>query len=55
MAKNTELVRQLKQVKQALVSKELHGDEWEEMQQAVAELEKVVSYINDCTGKGIEF
>lgn len=55
MGKNAELVRQLKQVKQALVSRELHGEEFEEMQQAVAELEKVVSYINDCTGKGIEF
>lgn len=55
MGKNAELVRQLKQVKQVLVSKELHGEEFEEMQQAVSELEKVVSYINDCTGKGIEF
>lgn len=55
MAKNAEMIRQLKQVKQALVSKEFHGEDWEEMQQAVAELEKVVSYINDCTGRGIEF
>jgi hypothetical protein len=49
MSKNAEMIQQIKMVKSILVSKELRGDDWEEMQ------EEVVSYINDCSGKGIQF
>lgn len=55
MEKNSEMIRKLKEVKNILVSKELRGDDWDEMQAAVSKLEEVVSYINDCSGKGIEF
>lgn len=55
MTKNSEMIQHLKTVKKILVSKELRGEEWEEMQAAVAKLEEVVSYINDCSGRGIEF
>lgn len=55
MSKNAEMIQQLKTVKGILVSKELRGDDWEEMQSAVSKLEEVVSYINDCSGKGIQF
>ena len=55
MSKNAEMIQQLKAVKGILVSKELRGDDWEEMQAAVSKLEEVVSYINDCSGKGIQF
>lgn len=55
MSKNAEMIQQLKMVKSILVSKDLRGDDWEEMQAAVGKLEEVVSYLNDCSGKGIQF
>lgn len=55
MEKNGEMIQKLKEVKSILVSKDLRGDDWYEMQSAVSKLEEVVSYINDCSGKGIEF
>ena len=53
--KNQELIHKLKDVKKSIVSKELRGDDWEVMQSAVKKLEEVVTYINDCTGRGIYF
>lgn len=53
--RNQELIHMLKDVKKSLVSKELRGEEWEEMEAAVKKLEEVVTYINDCTGRGIYF
>lgn len=53
--RNQELIHMLKDVKKSLVSKELRGEEWEEMEDAVKKLEEVVTYINDCTGRGIHF
>ena len=53
--KNQELIHKLKSVKKSIVSKELRGDDWEDMQSAVKKLEEVVTYINDCTGRGIYF
>lgn len=55
MDKNGEMIQMLKDVKNILVSKELRGDDWDDMQAAVSKLEEVVSYINDCSGRGIEF
>lgn len=52
---NTNLVNQLKEVKKAIVAKELVGDEWEEQQAAVNKLEEVVTYLNDASAKGIGF
>lgn len=53
--RNQELIKMLKEVKGALVYKKLRGDDFEEMQEAVRKLEEIVTYINDCTGKGIYF
>lgn len=53
--KNQELIHKLKDVKKALVSTELRGDDWDDMETAVTKLEEVVTYINDCTGRGIYF
>lgn len=41
--------------KNALVNKELSGDEWEEKQEMVKKLEDVTSYLKDALGQGIEF
>lgn len=53
--KNQELIHKLKEVKRTIVAAELRGDDWDEMQTAVSKLEEVVTYINDCTGRGIYF
>ena len=50
-----ELIRELKHVKNALVNKELSGDEWEEKQEMVKKLEDVTSYLKDALGQGLEF
>ena len=55
MERNKEMIQKLKDVKSIMVSRELRGDDWDDMQAAVSKLEEVVSYINDCSGKGIEF
>lgn len=52
---NTSLVNELKKVKNAIVTKELMGDDWEEQQAALNKLEEVVSYLNDASAKGIDF
>lgn len=52
---NEELIRHLKAVKKSLVSKELRGQEWDDRQEIILKLEDAVTYINDCTGKGLEF
>lgn len=54
-SRNKELIDMLKEIKQAFVSRDLRGEDWEEMQVAVGKMEDVVTFINDCTGKGIEF
>ena len=50
-----ELIRELKQVKNALVNKEMTGDAWEEKQEMIRKLEDVTSYLKDALGQGIEF
>ena len=46
-----DLIKKLKDVKQALVSKDMTGEEWEEREK----LEDVTTYLKDALGKGIEF
>lgn len=50
-----ELIRELKHVKNALVNKELSGDEWEEKQEMVKKLEDVTSYLKMPWGRGLSF
>lgn len=52
---NNELVKYLKIVKRSMVDKEMVGDDWEERQQIIQKLEEAVVYLNDCSGRGIEF
>lgn len=52
---NTNLVNQLKEVKKAIVAKDLRGEEQEEQQSAVEKLEEVVVYLNDAAAKNIGF
>ena len=42
-------------IKQALVSKDMTGEEWEEREEILEKLEDVTTYLKDALGKGIEF
>lgn len=50
-----DLIKKLKDVKQALVSKDMIGEEWEEREEILEKLEDVTTYLKDALGKGIEF
>ena len=50
-----DLIKKLKDVKQALVSKVMTGEEWEEREEILEKLEDVTTYLKDALGKGIEF
>ena len=50
-----DLIKKLKDVKQALVSKDMTGEEWEEREEILEKLEDVTTYLKDALGKGIEF
>ena len=47
-----DLIKKLKDVKQALVGKDMTGEECEEI---LEKLEDVTTYLKDALGKGIEF
>ncbi len=47
-----DLIKKLKDVKQALVSKDMT---WEEREEILEKLEDVTTYLKDALGKGIEF
>ena len=50
-----DLIKKLIDVKQALVSKDMTGEEWEEREEILEKLEDVTTYLKDALGKGIEF
>ena len=50
-----DLIKKLKDVKHALVSKDMTGEEWEEREEILEKLEDVTTYLKDALGKGIEF
>ena len=50
-----DLIKKLKDVKQALVSKDMTGEEWEEREEILEKLEDVTTYLKDAIGKGNEF
>lgn len=50
-----DLIKKLKDVKQALVSKDMTGEKWEEREEILEKLEDVTTYLKDALGKGIEF
>ena len=50
-----DLIKKLNDVKQALVSKDMTGEEWEEREEILEKLEDVTTYLKDALGKGIEF
>lgn len=51
----SELIKQIKGIKQALVNVDLSGEEWEEREEILEKLEDVTTYLKDALGKGIEF
>ena len=51
---NRELVKLLKHVKEAIVNKEMEDKDLDDQQEAVRNLENVVSYLNDLSGRGID-
>lgn len=48
-----EMIMKLKEVKQELVNLDLQGEDWEERQEILKELEDVTSYVKDAMGKGL--
>lgn len=50
-----DLIKKLKEVKQALVEKDMSGEEWEEREEILEKLEDVTTYLKDALGKGMEF
>ena len=50
-----DLIKKIKDDKQALVSKDMNGEEWEEREEILEKLEDVTTYLKDALGKGIEF
>ena len=50
-----ELIKKVKEIKQALVNVEMSGDDWEERCKILEKLEDVTTYLKDELGKGIEF
>lgn len=52
---NKELIQSLKHLKTCLVNKEMTGEDWEEKQEMIRKIEELTTYLNDATGRGIEF
>lgn len=52
---NSELIKSLKELKKCLVNKEMKGSDFEEKQEMIRKIEELTVYLNDATGKGIEF
>ncbi len=44
-----DLIKKLKDVKQALVSKDMTGEEWEEREEILEKLEDVTTYLKDAS------
>ena len=50
-----EMIKEIKNIQQRLVNKEMEGEDWEEKMEAVKKLEDVSTYLKDALGRGIEF
>ena len=50
-----EMIKEIKNIQQRLVNKEMEGEEWEEKMEMIRKLEEVNTYIKDALGRGIEF
>lgn len=50
-----DLIKQIKEIKQALVNVEMSGADWEEREEVLEKLEDVTTYLKDALGRGIEF
>ena len=50
-----EMIKEIKNIQQRLVNKEMDGEDWEEKMEAVKKLEDVSTYLKDALGRGIEF
>lgn len=50
-----EMIKEIKNIQQRLVNKEMDGEDWEEKMEMVRKLEEVNTYLKDALGRGIEF
>ena len=50
-----EMIKEIKNIQQRLVNKEMDGEDWEEKMEMIRKLEEVNTYLKDALGRGIEF
>lgn len=50
-----EMIKEIKNIQQRLVNKEMDGEDWEEKMEMIQKLEEVNTYLKDALGRGIEF
>ena len=50
-----EMIKEIKNIQQRLVNKEMEGEDWEEKMEMIRKLEEVNTYLKDALGRGIEF
>ena len=50
-----ETIKEIKNIQQRLVNKEMEGEDWEEKMEMIRKLEEVNTYLKDALGRGIEF
>ena len=50
-----EMIKEIKNIQQRLVNKEMEGEDWEEKMEMIRKLEEVNTYFKDALGRGIEF
>ena len=47
--------KEINNIQQRLVNKEMEGEDWEEKMEMIRKLEEVNTYLKDALGRGIEF
>ena len=50
-----EMIKEIKNIQQRLVNKEMEGEDWEEKMEMIRKREEVNTYLKDALGLGIEF
>lgn len=51
----TDLIKEIKHIKKAMVNVEMSGDDWQEREEILEKLEEVSNYLKDAMARGIEF
>lgn len=50
-----DLIKQIKEMKKAMVNVEMTGEEWQDREAMLEKLEDVSTYLKDAMARGIEF